>query len=278
MARLSAKLAQHATGPNAPAALDLTLRRDVLTELALSQIEPDPDQPRKDLGDLSELAASIREMGVVQPIIVSIVGMERYRILAGERRFGAARLAGLERIPAIVRTVEEHDRLQLQILENLHRKDLTPFEEARAYQALADQFNLTQEIIARRLGRSQESVSETLRLLTLPTSIQEGFAQAQDSARGRISKSLLLEIARQPEGERGPLWERARRGELTVKSVRAERKSPARPRPEPLASPAPQRHVIRLDGVVVTLEFADGAPSPKEIRAALKAALSSLGK
>ena len=110
MARLSEKLALHAQRPVAPAGLDLTTRRDILTELRLEQIEPDSEQPRKELGDLSELSASIRELGVVQPIIVSVVGDDRYRILAGERRFSASRLAGLEKIPAIVRTVEEHDR------------------------------------------------------------------------------------------------------------------------------------------------------------------------
>ena len=274
MARLSEKLALHAQRAVAPTGLDLTTRRDVLTELRLKQIEPDPEQPRKELGDLSELSASIRELGVVQPIIVSVVGEDRYRILAGERRFSASRLAGLEKIPAIVRTVEEHDRLQLQIIENLHRKDLTPFEEARAYQALADQFGLTQEAIAKRLGRSQESVSETLRLLSLPSEVRDSFEEANQESKGRISKSLLLEIARRPEAEQAVLWEQARKGELTVKKARAARKvagegtSPART--------MTFRYPIHLERVTVMVHFESRAKASQEdIVEALELALAA---
>ena len=107
MARLSDKFSQHAqkiggAGASGP---QIAAERDILAELPLSQIEPDPDQPRQDLGDLTELAASIRELGVVQPILVSVAGFERYRVLAGERRFSAAKLAGLAKVPAIVRSV-----------------------------------------------------------------------------------------------------------------------------------------------------------------------------
>lgn len=277
MAGLKDKLAQHAKQPSSPVGLNLSTKRDILTEIPLGQIEPDPDQPRKDLGDLSELSASIKEVGVVQPIIVSVIdGVEKYRILAGERRFSAARVAGLSRIPAIVRGVEEHERLGLQIIENLHRKDLTPFEEAKAYEVLSTQFGLRQEEIARKLGCSQESVSEALRLLTLPQGIQESFEEANRESGGRISRSLLLELARQPEGEQGVLWEQARRGELTVGKVRAARKSTRKSSsPMPSISGASFRYPIHLDGVTVTLEFSRAAATFEDIVEALELALQS---
>ena len=160
----------------------------------MTQIEPDPDQPRRNLGDLSELAASIQELGVVQPIIVSVIAYERYRILAGERRYSAAKLAGLIRIPAIVRSVSEHRRLELQLVENLHRKDLDPFEEASSYQRLLDEFNLSHDELGRRLGKSQVSITESLRLLELPEAIRAEANQGGGEGR-KVSKSLLLEIA-----------------------------------------------------------------------------------
>lgn len=274
MARLSDKFSQHAQKLGTPNALQITQERDILTALPLTQIEPDPGQPRRDLGDLTELAASIRELGVVQPIIVSVAGFERYRILAGERRFSAAGIAGLATIPAIVRSVEDHERLQLQIIENLHRKDLTPFEEARAYQALADQFGLKQEEIARRLGRSQESVSEILRLLDLPPAIQENYEDANREAKGRITRSLLVEIARRPEQEREALWDQARRGELTVKKARAARLS--RGRGTPLTPREMSfRYPIHLDGVTVTVHFEQARATREDIIEALERALDS---
>ena len=275
MARLSDKLAQHAQKPAAIPGLDLTTRRDVLTELRLEQVQPDPAQPRKDLGDLTELAASIRELGVVQPIIVSVAGMDRYLILAGERRFSASKLAGREKIPAIVRTVEEHERLQLQIIENLHRKDLTPFEEAQAYQALAEQFSLTQEAIAKRLGRSQESVSETLRLLSLPSEVRNSFDEVNQESKGRITKSLLLEIVRRPEAEQSALWERARRGDLTVKKIREVRKS-AVGKGISTTRAMTFRYPIHLEKVTVTVHFEDRAKADiMDVIEALQAALNA---
>lgn len=268
MARLKNKLAQHALAPASQKDFSLGTERDILTRLPLARIEPDPNQPRRDLGDLDGLAASIREIGVVQPIIVSVVpdaAEERYRVLAGERRYHASVAAGKTHIPAIVRTVEDHLRLQLQIIENLHRKDLSPFEEARAYQALMDQFRETQEEVAKRVGKSQESVSETLRLLTLSEEIQTTYREANEDAGGKITRSLLVEIARRPEEEQETLWDQARRGMLTVQKARSlRRRSPT------------ARHVIRLDGVTVTIEFETPPDSPEDIRTALQNALQSL--
>ena len=286
MARLSDKLARHAASEQGSATegkmlpdgnetkdIGLNAPRDVLTELSLARIETDPDQPRKDLGDLSGLAASIREHGVIQPIIVTVAGYDRYRLLAGERRFSAAKLAGLTTVPVIVRSVEEQERLQLQIIENLHRKDLTPFEEAHAYESLLTQFSLKQEDIARRLGRSQETVSETLRLLDLPTEIQRDYTDANQATGGRITRSLLLEIARRPVGEQPTLWKQAREGELTVKKARAYRTSDKQ-MPQTVRAER-YRYPIHLEGATVTVEFAKFRASGEEIVAALEAALAS---
>ena len=221
--------------------------RPILTELPLTQITPDPNQPRRDLGDLSGLTDSITEMGVVQPIIVTVTGYEAYRIVAGERRYTAARAAGLTTIPAIVRSVEEQERLALQLIENLHRKDLNPFEEAHSYQRLMDEFNFTQKDIAKRLGKTQGSVSEVVRLLDLPPIIQNEYGQSFTESGGRITKSLLLEIARVPAKEQTPLWEAAKRGELTVKQVRAEKQTSGLPKKSPAASSAFKRN--QSDGV-----------------------------
>jgi ParB family chromosome partitioning protein len=132
-----------------------------LAELSLDLIDPDPNQPRKDLGNLSDLALSIREHGLIQPIVVEPNDTGRFRILAGERRFAACRSLGLTTIPSLIRSAVEQSRLELQLVENLHRKDLHPLEEARAFKRLMDEFNLTQRDMARRLGKSLAAVPST---------------------------------------------------------------------------------------------------------------------
>ena len=207
MARLEEKMAAHAQRRVAiPLPESAAVVRDTLTELPLSQIEPDPDQPRKDLGDLTELKASIQSVGLAQPIVVRVIGYERYQLLMGERRYTAAKELGLPKIAAIVRaSLEEHQRLELQIVENLHRKDLNPLEEAASYRRLRDEFGLSQEELGRRLGKSQNSVSESLKLLSLPTRVQEEYRTSDT-----VSKSLLLEIAKQPTPEAQiKMWEAA---------------------------------------------------------------------
>lgn len=228
MAGLNEKFSQHAKGlGTASTALAFAAPKAALSELLLTQIEPDPEQPRRHLGDLSELAASIREVGVIQPIIVTVVGYERYRILAGERRFSATRQAGLDRIPAIVRSVDEQRQLEIQLVENLHRKDLNPLEEALTYRRLLSEFRLTHEELGRRLGKTQVSVTETLKALDLPEQIQKE-ALSSEGAGGGVSKSILLEIARRPRSEQLRLWEEAKQGGLTVRKIRTARKRPSK--------------------------------------------------
>jgi len=147
--------------------------KDSLTEIPISDISVNPYQPRKifDPKALQELSASIKASGVIQPIVVRRVG-GAYQLVAGERRWRAAREAGLTRIPAVVRDVTDAESLEIALVENLLREDLNPIEEAEAYQKLLAQFGWTQEALAQRVGRDRSSIANTLRLLRLPDSIQ----------------------------------------------------------------------------------------------------------
>ena len=143
-------------------------------EIKLGLIDTNPAQPRKNFdGDaLDELARSIRQFGVIQPIILSPDG-GRYTIIAGERRYRAAKLAGLEKIPAIVRRLDEMQRREIALIENLQREDLNPIEEATAYKTLMERFDLTQEELAGKLGKGRPTVANSLRLLNLAPAVQE---------------------------------------------------------------------------------------------------------
>lgn len=159
--------------------------KPTLVELPVLQVEPNPHQPRVhfDEESLSELAASIEQVGVLQPILVKVLGDSRYQLIAGERRWRAAQRAGLSTVPAIVRRSDEDVGLIEQALvENLHREDLTALEEAAAYQQLLEDFQLTHDQIAKRVGRSRSAISNTLRLLTLPPAVQHLLADGKLSA------------------------------------------------------------------------------------------------
>jgi ParB family chromosome partitioning protein len=159
-------------------------------EIPLSRIAPNPYQPRRhvDEQELGDLAASIREHGVLQPVIVT-QSLEGYVLVAGERRVRAARVAGLERIPAVVRQLADRDQLELAIVENVQRADLDPIEEAHAYRQLIDEFGLSQEDVAIRVGRARATVTNTLRLLELDTEVQAAIVD------GRISEGHARALA-----------------------------------------------------------------------------------
>ena len=146
---------------------------EALVEVAIDQIEVNPYQPRKvfDFTALDELAASIKASGVIQPIIVRRVG-SNYQLIAGERRWRAARQAGLDRIPAIVREATDAQSIELALVENLLREDLNPIEAAQAYHKLLAEFDWTQEELAQRIGKDRTSIANSLRLLRLPDEIQ----------------------------------------------------------------------------------------------------------
>lgn len=153
-------------------------------ELPLGQIVPNPRQPRTnfDEDDLAELAASVGEFGVLQPVVVRAAGRDKYELIMGERRFRASQMAGNPTIPAIVRGTDDDNLLRDALLENLHRANLNPLEEARAYLQLLEDFDCTKEELARRIHRSRPQVSNTLRLLNLPTSVQTKVAAGVISA------------------------------------------------------------------------------------------------
>lgn len=155
-----------------------------LAELNIDALSPNPNQPRVhfDEESLAELAASISEIGVLQPVLARDMGGGQYQLVAGERRWRAARRAGLTTIPAIVRVTGDMSSIEQALVENLHRQDLTPLEEAAAYQQLIEDFGLTHEQVASRVGKSRSAVTNTLRLMSLPPSIQHLLADGRLSA------------------------------------------------------------------------------------------------
>jgi ParB family chromosome partitioning protein len=236
-----------------------------LVTLPLAQIDPDPNQPRKDMGDLADLALSIQEQGLVNPLVVEVVDAGRYRLITGERRLAACRSLGLPAVPCIVRTVAEHARLALQLVENLHRKDLHPLEEARAFKRLMDEFNLTQRDLARRLGKSVGAVNQTLRILDLQPEL---LANVQTSE--HATKSVLLEIAKETDpGRQKMLLQQAHAGELTVRDARTAKRS------SPSDTPKKAKAVIDLPEATVAVKFRSGEATADRVREALEMALSA---
>jgi len=146
-------------------------------DVPLSRVVPNPHQPRHhwDDADLEDLAASIREHGVLQPVLVTET-IDGYQLIAGERRVRAARLAGLDRSPALVRQVADRDQLEVALVENVQRSDLDPIDEALAYRQLIDEFGLTQERVAERVGKARATIANTLRLLDLHAAVQAAIA------------------------------------------------------------------------------------------------------
>lgn len=177
---------------------------DAIFYIETEKIKPNPHQPRRDFNEesLKELASSIREHGIIQPIVVSKIENEtdfgttvEYQLIAGERRLRAAKLAGLERVPTIIKNIfKDAEHLELAIIENLQRADLNSIETARAYAKLQDVFGLTQREVAQRLGKSRETIANTLRLLNLPTEIQEAIVKNQINE----SQARLLLVIEEP--------------------------------------------------------------------------------
>ena len=213
-------------------------------EVALSELEPNPYQPRLtiDPGRLAELAASIRASGIVQPILVRRRG-ERYQIIAGERRWRAAEAAGLASVPVSVREVPDEQLLELALVENVQRQELSPLEEAQAFQRLQGELGLSQEEIARRVGRDRTTVANTVRLLKLPRELRELLSQGRLDA-GHARALLALERAE----DQLALGREAARKQLSVREVerrvallRAPRAGQRPARKEPNTAAAEER-------------------------------------
>ena len=185
------------------------------TELLIDEISPNRFQPRKYFDDdkLEELVTSIRDNGVLQPIVVQKVEAG-YKLVVGERRWRASKKAGLKKIPAVIREVTDAQALELAIIENIHRQDLNPIEEADAYARLADEFALTQEMIAKRVGKSRTAVANTLRLLKLSRNIKEDLISGKISM-GHARALLGLDNAGQMEALRKEIFKQ----DLTVRQT-----------------------------------------------------------
>jgi len=199
---------------------------DAVFWIEVDKINPNPHQPRRHFDDeaIRELAVSIREIGILQPLVVSKIESDsefgtnvEYQLIAGERRLIAAKKAGLERVPVIVRHVgSAKEKLELAIIENLQREDLNPIEEARAYAKLQDEFGMTQREVGSRIGKSREVIANTMRLLNLPSQIQDAIA------RGKINPSqarVLLSIDDPKEQQH--LFENIFSGGVTVRQLRS---------------------------------------------------------
>jgi ParB family chromosome partitioning protein len=187
--------------------------------IPLEEIETNPEQPRTSVGDLRELVKSIEARGVLEPLLVRPIADNRFRIIAGERRFRAAMEAGLTEVPCIEFDVPENEVIEIALIENLHRKDLHPFEEAEGYAGLVNRHGYTQQRVADAVGKSRVSITEALFLLEIPEDIREECRRADIQAR-----SVLLQIARlkDPDLMRAAL-ERAASGS-TRDDLRAQKK------------------------------------------------------
>jgi len=194
----------------------------------IDQIDPNPNQPRQVMGDLSELMASIAEKGILEPLVVR-QRASRFQIVAGERRYQAAIQVGLRDLPVVIRDVDETEMLELALIENLQRKDLTPFEESEGLHGLAERCGYTHEDLARRLGKSRTSVTESLALNGMPVEVRNLCRLADIS-----SKSLLLQVVRQetPEKMTALVEKIASQGGATRQQLREAAAKPKAGRPK----------------------------------------------
>ncbi|HEX2713713.1 MAG TPA: ParB/RepB/Spo0J family partition protein [Candidatus Acidoferrales bacterium] len=239
--------------------------------IPVDKIRPNPEQPRKALGDLRELSDSIKEKGVLEPLLVRFVPREDcYYIISGERRYHAARAAGLRELPCIEKIADDAETLELALIENLQRKDLTPFEEAEGLYRLAAQFDYTHDDIARKIGKARSSVTETLSLRNIPEPLRKRCAE-----KGIVTKSLLLQVARQPsEKKMVEAVHRIAQGGLTRDEARRERREEktAGPRPQPfIFNYQPENEAFRL-----RIQFRKSHVSREELIATVRSVLALL--
>jgi len=236
--------------------------------VTIDQLDANPNQPRQVMGDLSELMASIAEKGIIEPIIVRQRG-SRFQIVAGERRYQAAVQVGLREIPVVIRDVDDDEIIEIALIENIQRKDLTPFEESEALHSLATRCNYTHEDMARRLGKSRTSITESLSLNGMPEEVKNLCRLADIH-----SKSLLLQIVRQGDPQKMvALVEKiARDGGTTREAVRKEtaKPKPGRPKAYVFSYKAPTK-LFNLQ-----LKFSKARVDKDEVISALEAILKEL--
>ena len=238
--------------------------------ISIELLDPNPNQPRQVMGDLSELMASVAEKGVIEPLIVRQRG-GRYQIIAGERRYHAAVQVGLREVPVVVREVDDVEVMELALVENLQRKDLTPFEEAEALHQLAQKCDYTHEDMARKLGKSRTAITESLSLNNMPEEVRNLCRLADIS-----SKSLLLQIVRQNDHQKmvALVEQMTRDGGLTREEARKQTAKPKPGRPKAFVfNYRPPTKAFKLQ-----LRFAKSRVDRDEVIGALEGIIEDLRK
>jgi ParB family chromosome partitioning protein len=253
---------------------ELTRRsgRHIGTMLPLEMIEPNAEQPRTQLGNIEELAASVREKGVLEPILVRAIAPNRYQIISGERRYRAATMAGLDEIPAIELDVDDKEQLEIALIENIQRKDLTAFEEAEGLYVLQQKFGYTHEKISQVIGKSRTTVTETLLINDIPDRIRLMCREA-----GISNKSVLVQVARAGSEEAMEQVVRAfAAGEMSREDLRKQTAS----KPESKKAGRPKNFTFALKDKALpfTLNLAFKKPNvdKSEVIAAVRTLLEKL--
>ncbi|HEX7151827.1 MAG TPA: ParB/RepB/Spo0J family partition protein [Thermoanaerobaculia bacterium] len=253
---------------------ELTRRsgRHIGTMLPLQFVEPNAEQPRTSLGNIEELAASIREKGVLEPILVRNIAPNRYQIISGERRYRAATLVGLDEIPAIELDVDDKEQLEIALIENIQRKDLTAFEEAEGFLVLQQKFGYTHEKISQVIGKSRTTITETLFINEIPDRIRAMCREA-----GISTKSVLVQIARAGSEE---AMEQVVRGIAAGEMSREELRKQTASKPEPKKAGRPKNYVFELKDkslpFSLNLAFKKPAVEKSEVIDALKQLIQRL--
>jgi ParB family chromosome partitioning protein len=235
--------------------------------IATEKLDPNPDQPRVEIGDLTELTASVTDKGVLEPLLVKPSGVSgRWMIIAGERRWRAAREAGLREVPCIEMDVDDQAVAEIALIENLQRKDLTIWEEADGLAALCSRFGYTHEEVARKMGKSRSTITESLSIAALPEAVRDQCRRADIN-----SKSLLLQIVRQPDDEsmRKMLTEITSHG-LTRDEARQARRTQAAKSTQASPKPFAFRYVAPGKEFRLELFFRRSKVDRKEIANTLK--------
>lgn len=238
--------------------------------IPIEKLMPNPNQPRVEIGDLTDLVASIREKGVLEPLLVRPSEVGRFMIISGERRYRASVEVGLDELPCIEMDVDDRAVAEISLIENLQRKDLSSFEEADGLKALAEKFGYTHEEIAKKIGKSRTSITESLALAAIPADIRDLCRRADIS-----SKSTLLQVVRQPTiEEMRSFVERIKEGGLTRDEARLARK-------KKMGLPVKSKHFVykfvgKGKAFNLTINFKKSGVEKAEIRAILEEALANL--
>lgn len=229
--KLASGVSGQVSGVGAPASgtvIEQVPPGERVLHVSVNDIVANPHQPRREFHaeELGDLVSSIKEFGVIQPLVVTEKGNGMFELVAGERRLRASRLAGLSKVPVMVRTADEQQKLELALIENIQREDLSPIEEAYGYAKLMDEFGLTQEAVAHRVGKSRPVVANTLRLLNLPDDMKRALSD------GNLSMSMArVLVGMEDSREQRAMFERMLKGEYTVREAEEVSRSKKSGRP-----------------------------------------------